>query len=482
MTSTGHDQLLAAEDWAAVAEELCRHDAVAEAIVLPSDAGNTAYVVVDADQAPQLLRACQLFAAGRLNGLAWHEPADDLLLAQVNRSETDFLYQEIFANNAYLRHGLCLTEGAIVVDVGANIGMFTVFAATRCRGVRVVAIEPVAELARAIEVNAALHGIDATVVNCALGSGAGEADFTFYPGNTVMSGLHADDEDREVLRNYLMTGDGAEHNRQLDAMVADRLAPEHRTCRVDTLSAVVARHHLGRIDLLKIDVEKAERDVLAGMDDATWELVDQIVVEVHDLQGRLDEILELLAARGFATTSDQDPRLAHTPRHTVYGHRLPTERRPSDLPPSPRWATRRALEVALRERLGAHEPRLPAPDDIEMVLALPDGAEPGVGAAKNAGAGAVAEECGVDVPSCGGGRGRAVLAEIWETLFGVAAVRDEADFFDLGGDSLTAVRLLVKLEERLGEDIVAPDTVFIASRFADLAAAVEAALAARSPA
>lgn len=341
--------------------------------------------------------------------------------------------------------------------------MVTLFTAARSRGARIVAIEPVAELAHAVEVNAELHHVDATVLNCALGSSDADAEIIFYPGNTVMSGLHADsDEDQEVLRNYLLTGEGTEENRQLDAMIADRMIGERRTCPVLTLSQVVDRERLDRIDLLKIDVEKAESEVLAGIDSATWDIIDQIVVEVHDLHGRLGQVLGLLAERGFVVASDRDPRLELTPCHTVYGHRHRPNRRPSPPPPAPRWPTRQALTAELRAHLAAHRPLLPAPDTFVFVSALDDtldGAPP--------------------VRELGGGAGTLVLAEIWAKIFGESAVRNDADFFDLGGDSLTGVRLLTQIESRLGNDVLAPDTVFTASRFADLAAAVEAGLAER---
>ena len=42
-----------------------------------------------------------------------------------------------------------------------------------------------------------------------------------------------------------------------------------------------------KIDLLKIDVEKGELEVLNGIEDADWPRIHQIVMEVHDLDGRV---------------------------------------------------------------------------------------------------------------------------------------------------------------------------------------------------
>ncbi|NEE35838.1 FkbM family methyltransferase, partial [Streptomyces sp. SID7982] len=48
-----------------------------------------------------------------------------------NTSETDFVYDEIFTREEYLRGGITIDNGDTVVDVGANIGLFTLFASHR---------------------------------------------------------------------------------------------------------------------------------------------------------------------------------------------------------------------------------------------------------------------------------------------------------------------------------------------------------------
>lgn len=71
------------------------------------------------------------------------------------------------------------------------------------------------------------------------------------------------------------------------------------------LSDVVAEHGVRRIDLLKVDVELAELDVLRGIDDRDWPKVQAVVIEIHDVDGRLAAIESLLHAHGIS-------------EHTVY--------------------------------------------------------------------------------------------------------------------------------------------------------------------
>ncbi|HYO62398.1 MAG TPA: amino acid adenylation domain-containing protein, partial [Pyrinomonadaceae bacterium] len=57
-------------------------------------------------------------------------------VAYLNHGETYSLYEEIFEERVYLKHGVELGDGAVVFDVGANIGMFSLFVGEHCRGAR----------------------------------------------------------------------------------------------------------------------------------------------------------------------------------------------------------------------------------------------------------------------------------------------------------------------------------------------------------
>ncbi len=68
------------------------------------------------------------------------------------------------------------------------------------------------------------------------------------------------------------------------------------------------------------------------------------------------------------------------------------------------------------------------------------------------------------------------VAGVWRELLGVPAVRDEDNFFDLGGNSLLAVQIAARVTGRLGVD-VEPADVLLADTFADLCARLREAKA-----
>ena len=73
-------------------------------------------------------------------GLA--ETEDGFVFEHLGADEADFLYEEIFVRNSYFQHGIALQDEALVVDVGAHIGLFALFCRRGRPSVEVLAIEP----------------------------------------------------------------------------------------------------------------------------------------------------------------------------------------------------------------------------------------------------------------------------------------------------------------------------------------------------
>ena len=108
---------------------LRQHPAVREAVVVSrTDASDAqrlvAYVVPNAERAAPLRHLLHLENEGLLDDTVLYELPNGLLVAHLNKSETDFIYQEIFGNQDRLKHGIHIKAGDCVFDVGANIGPF----------------------------------------------------------------------------------------------------------------------------------------------------------------------------------------------------------------------------------------------------------------------------------------------------------------------------------------------------------------------
>jgi len=68
----------------------------------------------------------------------------------------------------------------------------------------------------------------------------------------------------------------------------------------------------------------------------------------------------------------------------------------------------------------------------------------------------------------------ATLAEMWRDL-GITSTDPDDNFFEGGGTSLTAIKLLQRVEKKFGPDALSPDALYANPRLADMARVVDGA-------
>jgi amino acid adenylation domain-containing protein/FkbM family methyltransferase len=387
------------------------------------------------------------------NKLPQQEPLyrlpNDLEVAHHSRSETEVIYKEIFEDESYLKHGLTLSDGACVFDVGANIGLFTLFVHQHCRDARVFAFEPSPVSFEKLATNSALYDLEVELFNCGLSNETKELPFTFYPKMSSMSGVYADAAlDERLTRSALSNRDEALAQ---DEVVADRFASETFQCQFRTLSEVIREHNVDRIDLLKIDVEKSELDVLAGIGPSEWQKIEQLVIEVHDLDGRLEQVTTLLHERGFDLTIEQDEWLRGTELYNIYarrtalreqrerrnGHRTPGALLRGDCSPE-----------SLRGHVAARVPSHLVPAAfvvLDRMPLLPNGKvdRHALPAPAEISAAAKTTYIAPRTPF------EEVVARVWEDVLGLTQISVNDNFFELGGHSLVATQVMSRLREAL---------------------------------
>jgi FkbM family methyltransferase len=211
-----------------------------------------------------------------------------------------------------------------VFDVGANIGMFSLFTASACKNAKIYAFEPIPPVFELLELNKSLYEGHINTFACGLADREGEADFTFYPNASVLSGRFADEAQEMKNVEVFMQNQPSFNEKsgisrsQLDELLGNRLESICFSCRLKTLSQVIREHNIEKIDLLKIDVEKGEWDVLKGIEEAHWPGIRQIAMEVHNVDGRLEKIAAMLKEHGFAVTFAQDNELVGTDLYNLY--------------------------------------------------------------------------------------------------------------------------------------------------------------------
>ena len=208
-----------------------------------------------------------------------------------------FGFYEILLRGDYFAGGQRLRPGQTVIDIGANIGCFTV-AAARLVGPtgRVLAIEPEETTFRQLQRNVELNRLgNVTVLRQAVAGSAGEIV------------LHADS-------NRLFSSIYAEVNGRATTQGGDQIVP------VTTLAQLMDACGIARCDYLKLDCEGAEHDIVASLTPATAARIDGITMEVHKVHGQDGQTLgQRLAALGFgrvgASTLPYYSRMTPSPSH-----------------------------------------------------------------------------------------------------------------------------------------------------------------------
>ena len=432
---------------------LGRHDAVKQSKVIAHSSANgekrlVAYVVPDDVSAATVRRALSLKREGRLNQA--HELPNQMLVASQNKNETNFMYKEIFEEKIYLQHGVQLHDGACVFDVGANIGMFSLFIGAECRNAKIYAFEPMPPLFETLRTNIALYDLDAKVFQCGVAADNNAQEFTYYPHLTLMSGQFADlAQDRQVVKLFESNRHENGWNSQLlDEMLEERMTTERFTCQMQRISDVIREHGVERIDLLKIDVQKSELEVLRGIDDGDWNKIEQVVLEVHDIDDRLRQIISLFEMRGFQVAVQQEVMLKETGLYDVYCVRPERPRRlvHSLSNPQREWTSPDSLLADVRKYLEANTPEHMVPSAFMLLESMPLTAN---GKIDRKGLPEPVElnpnrERTFVAPS---NRTEQLLTDIWRQVLGKSQISVNDNFFELGGDSILSIQIVARANQ-----------------------------------
>lgn len=165
-----------------------------------------------------------------------------------------------------------------IIDIGANIGSFTFFAASRFPGARIFAFEPDPHNFRQLQKNAALN-----------------------PGRTEVNHMAVAGISGEVK---LFGGCSNEHSTGA-SIAQDENASGGYAVAATSLEDLFAKCSIERCGLLKMDCEGAEFQILYAAPQSVLDRIDQMILEVHSTEQDGSQsfagLRQFLQDRGFKT-------------------------------------------------------------------------------------------------------------------------------------------------------------------------------------
>ena len=238
----------------------------------------------------------------------------------------------------YFNHGIQLSKGAIVFDVGANIGVFGLRTLQRIEQAQVFAFEPVPAIYECLAANAKRFADDRFhTYPVGISDHKGTLSFTYYPHSPALSTAKPEHWNEQELRQAV---DGSISHppphlwmtRLIPSFIRRIIAywfakrmrsgAQEITAELMTISEVIDQSNLPQIDLLKIDCEGAELECLMGIKEQHWSLIKQVVVEVHDQNHALQHTQQRLNDMGLTLqVVEQEEALQTTSLYNIFARR-----------------------------------------------------------------------------------------------------------------------------------------------------------------
>lgn len=208
-----------------------------------------------------------------------------------------WLVEEIFFNHVYTPVHLQVETNDIVVDIGAHIGVFTVFAASRTQNT-VYAFEPFPSNFEALKRNIDVNRLNNVIpYRVAVSDRVGSAALLLSHKASTRHRL----SDHTILDKLEKSQTSVQHLQYKNTLLGK--PEEYMVVSTTTLQDIMDSNNIEQIGFLKMDCEGSEGVILASTPKNYLKRIRKIAIEFHDDRSKInhDDIQKLLEERGFTT-------------------------------------------------------------------------------------------------------------------------------------------------------------------------------------
>lgn len=184
-----------------------------------------------------------------------------------------------------------------IIDLGANVGYFTLYAAFRFPACRVMAFEPFPKNAEVLRRHVAVNkAMNCEIIEAAVSGATEEVVFGTLDD-------YANPTDSRIMRDAVPDGSRV-----------------FRVC-ARSLDEIFDSYKITCVPLLKMDIEGAEYDVLYNASDENLSRIERIALETEDLDGdrqNTDALADFLRVKGYHVI-EVTPHMLHASRTGFHG-------------------------------------------------------------------------------------------------------------------------------------------------------------------
>jgi natural product biosynthesis luciferase-like monooxygenase protein/non-ribosomal peptide synthase protein (TIGR01720 family)/FkbM family methyltransferase len=384
-----------------------------------------------------------------------YEMENGVSIYAYNRSEVKMLYTEVFDLKTYYKNGISIPANATIVDIGANVGSFSIFSMLTFENPTIYSFEPLAPIFSLLEKNVSLYEGNVKVFNVGISDREEEAVFDFYPYATVLSGRHSEnyqvkDAVRRFIDNTQETQTEEVSDDQMEELLENRLMNKKYTCQLKSLSQVITENSIDHIDLLKIDAENAEMDIINGIQKEDWAKIDQMVIEVYNVDDRLEKIKAILLENSFNVSVYQSEELEGTKFFDVYcikEHVASTSTKSQNKIDPNFWYGTDSLMQSIQARMVDNLPNYMIPTDIVLLDKMPLTTNGKLDRNALVELENIKRVKKIDFVSPQSERQR-VLAAVWSDVLKREEISIKDSFYNLGGDSIKSIQVVARLKQK----------------------------------
>lgn len=185
----------------------------------------------------------------------------------------EFIIKEVFDMDEYAFDELNLSKQAIVIDIGAQIGCFTLKSAVIANKGRVFSFEPMKSNFEILERNIKLNNLK---------------NVLFF-----QKGVSKDKGKRRLFLSLDNTGGHS---------ISTKRSERYETIDCVSLKEVILNNNLKYIELIKFDCEGAEYEIIYSLPNLIFLKIKKMVIEFHDFENtsnNFDKLYIFLRKKGF---------------------------------------------------------------------------------------------------------------------------------------------------------------------------------------